>query len=453
LFTKARLRITLLYATLMGLTLVLVAGAIAGLAIQEARHSPPRPHPTPAGGGAPRAPRFGPPAVGIEVPDADNPTFMGGLEREGILSYVLPVQDGAPVSTERSTIPSLPDLPAAQRALAAGDGRYDTISIAQGQVRLYSLPFRKGDQIVAVAQVARSRYFLESSVTRLFLIALGVGAVGLGLTTATGYWLAGRTLRPIARAMERQRAFTSDASHELRTPLSLVRGNAELLTRHPERPIGDYMDVVQDIVDESDRLSRLVSNLLTLARSDEGRLLLACSEVDLSEIGAALVRQFQPMAAMKGLALRADIALGVTAWGDRDRLRELGVILVDNAVRYTQCGEVTVCVAVDGAHAVLSVTDNGPGIAAEHLDRLFERFYRTDSARTTTGGGAGLGLAIARWIAESHGSDIQVDSQVGRGSTFSVRLRLQPHASTAGSEWQRTREPGTDPNHGSRQRQ
>jgi len=107
--------------------------------------------------------------------------------------------------------------------------------------------------------------------------------------------------------------------------------------------------------------------------------------------------------------------------GDADRLRQLGVILLDNAVRYTQAGAVTL--RLTGGHgAILSVSDTGPGIAPEHLPHIFERFYRADPARSSDQGGFGLGLAIARWIAEAHGGRIEVTSAPGRGSTFSVRL-------------------------------
>lgn len=221
--------------------------------------------------------------------------------------------------------------------------------------------------------------------------------------------------------MARQLRFTADASHELRTPLTLIRGNAELLARHPDRPIREYADVVQDIIVESDRLGRLVADLLTLARAGEGRLQLALTDVDLSAVAAALAREFEPLAAAKGLALYAEIAPDVHVRGDADRLRQLGVILLDNAVRYTRAGSVTL--RLTGGHgAVLSVADTGPGITPEHLPYIFERFYRADSARSPEQGGTGLGLAIAHWIVAAHGGHIEVTSAPGRGSTFSVRL-------------------------------
>jgi two-component system, OmpR family, sensor histidine kinase CiaH len=425
-FRRARLRLTLLYIALIGVTLALVAGGILVLGAQQARrtedqslrlraeyvagrpgrpdgHLPPPPSDAGDGGGDPaRKPR---------------------LEEEGILVYELPVRGGRVLSAPPDQpIAGLPSVELAQAALDAGGGRFETLTLEAGEVRVYSLPVQRDGGPVAVVQVARSRYFVDATVTRLLLIVVGVGAVGLLFSAGTGFWLAGRTLRPIATALQRQRDFTADASHELRTPLALVRGNAELLQRHPEQPIGAYGDVVQDIVDEADRLSRLVSDLLTLARADSGHAQLVRRPVDLSALASQVLREAEPLAAAKGLAVRAEIVPGVAVAGDADRLRQLCLILIDNAVRYTTRGGVTLRVAREGQGALLAVVDTGPGIAAEHLPRLFDRFYRTDEARSAEAGGTGLGLAIARWIAEVHGGRISVVSTPGRGSAFTVHL-------------------------------
>ncbi len=344
------------------------------------------------------------------------------LERAGVLGYVLPVDKGQVIPPPPGAFPDLPNVTAATGALMARSGRFTTLSTADGQARLYSLPVLRNGQPVAVVQTARSRYFVETALARVLLAVVGIGAGGLVLSAGAGFWLAGRTLRPIAEAMQRERRFTADASHELRTPLTLIRGNAELLARHPDRPIREYADVVQDIITESDRLGRLVADLLTLARAGEGRLQLAATDVDLSATATALAREFAPLAAAKGLALHAEIAPGVHVHGDPDRLHQLGVILLDNAVQYTRSGAVTL--RLTGGHgAVLTVSDTGPGIAPEHLPHIFERFYRGTAARQMDG--TGLGLAIARWIAEEHGGRIQVDSLPGRGSTFVVWLPAQ----------------------------
>jgi two-component system, OmpR family, sensor histidine kinase CiaH len=284
------------------------------------------------------------------------------------------------------------------------------------------MPVYRNGEAVTVIQVARSRYFVDATIARLLLIVAGAGAVGLIFSAGASFWLAGRTLQPIATALERQRDFTADASHELRTPLALVRGNAELMLRHPEKKIGEYDDVVHDIVDESDRLGRLVSDLLTLARADSGHAQIVRREVDLSGVAAQAVRTIEPLARAKGLTMWEDIAPGIAVSGDTDRLSQLCLILLDNAVRYTLVGTVTLRLTRDGHSAALSVSDTGAGIGAEHLDRLFDRFYRVDQARSTEAGGTGLGLSIAKWIAEVHGGHISVVSTPGAGSTFTVHL-------------------------------
>src|SRR5579871_837520 len=445
-FTRARWHLTLLYAALLGVTVVLVAGAIGVLAVREARSTddrelqirasavaasvPPGPPPQPSGPG----PNFRPP------PDEHGPH----LEERGVLEYVMPVVNGQITPPRDQTLPGLPDNAGALRAMQTGKGQYTTVQVQGSPVRVYSLPVIHDGQTVGIVQVARSQYFVNAAVTRLALISLLAGVIGLVGSAGAGYWLAGRTLRPIAVALQRQREFAGDASHELRTPLTVMLTNAELLTRHPERPLADYQDVVADIIAEIERLSRLVSDLLTLARADQGKAVIAREVVDLSEVGAAVTRQFQPLAAEKGLALELEAESDVTVWGDQDRLQQLAVILVDNAVRYTKAGSVRVRVQSHGHDGVLAVSDTGPGIAAEHLPHIFERFYRTDEARSSEEGGTGLGLALAQWIAESHHGRIEVQSTPGQGSSFTVYLpgarghsRPQPPAALAATASER----------------
>jgi signal transduction histidine kinase len=422
-FTRARLHLTLLYATLLSVTVVLVAGAIGALAVQEARRTDDRelqiraeailttipPGPPPSASGPP------PPGPGEPHPH---------LEGEGLLEYVIPVINGQLFLPPGGPpgLPGLPDITAAEQAAHSGHGIYRTISVEGNQVRLYALPDTRSGHVQGVIEVARSRYFVNAAITDIVLIALIAGAAGLLLSSAAGYWLAGRTLRPIAGALERQRNFAADASHELRTPLTVILTNAELLTLHPERRLADYQDVIGDVIEEIQRLSRLVADLLTLARADQGLAAIAHEPVDLSEVALTVGRQFTSVAAGKGLELRMAAEPGVVVSGDRDRLQQLAVILVDNAVRYTKAGTVELCVQRRGNEALLAVSDSGPGIAPEHLPHLFERFYRTDAARSAEEGGTGLGLALAKWIVDSHRGEIDVISTLGQGSTFTVRF-------------------------------
>lgn len=451
-FRRARLRLTALYIALMGVTLALVAAGILLLGVQQARRTEdqslrlraeslanlvrrPGGPPFVSGQGGPfgggggqgggqGAGQGSPASAGVENPDPGRPPER--IEQQGILDYQLFVQGGRVRERGPGSFAGLPNIAAAQAAVDAGTPRFQTLSLDAGAIRVFSMPVSRDGQPIAVVQVARSQYFVNETVKRLIIVVAGVGSLGLLLSSGAAFWLAGRTLAPIAGALQRQRDFTADASHELRTPLSLVRGNAELLLRHPEKPISEYADAVQDVVDESDRLTRLVTSLLTLARADSGHLKLAHERVDLSGLATGLARDLRPLAEAKGLTLAEEVAPERSVLGDRDRLRELGVILLENAIRYTEAGSVLVRVDSEGSSALMTVSDTGPGIAREHLPRIFERFYRTDAARSTEEGGAGLGLAIAQWIAEAHGGRITVSSTPGAGSAFNVRLPLAP---------------------------
>ncbi|MBI4498448.1 MAG: sensor histidine kinase [Chloroflexi bacterium] len=344
------------------------------------------------------------------------------LEYRGVLAYAIAPDGSQWVALSEETADGLPDLLAAQSARAAGTGQFSALDTAEGQLRLYSLPVQRSGRVIAVVQVARSRYFAAETVSRLLLVVLGAGALGVLVSGAAGYWLAGRAMQPISAALQRQRDFVADASHELRTPLTLLRANAEYLLRHPDRPVAQHRGLVQDILDETDRLSRMVADLLTLARADSGQLEIVRAPVDLAALTTAVAREVQPLAVAKGLELRSEVAPQVVVQGDRDRLRQLVLILADNAIRYTDAGAVTLRVTGTRDHALISVADTGPGIAPERLPLIFERFYRADAARSAGDGGAGLGLPIARWIVEAHGGRLTVASTPGQGTTFTVRL-------------------------------
>ncbi|MCA1599734.1 MAG: cell wall metabolism sensor histidine kinase WalK, partial [Chloroflexi bacterium] len=176
--------------------------------------------------------------------------------------------------------------------------------------------------------------------------------------------------------------------------------------------------------DEAARMGRLVANLLLLARGDEARAI-DRRPVELDVLVLEAARQARAPAAARGVTVALGHEDQATALGDADLLKQLLLNLVDNAIAYTPSGgRVELSLDVDGEWARLSVRDTGPGIPAADVERIFERFYRMDEARTRRSGGAGLGLAIARWIAEAHGGHIAVESVVGRGSTFTLVLPL-----------------------------
>jgi signal transduction histidine kinase len=223
----------------------------------------------------------------------------------------------------------------------------------------------------------------------------------------------------IQTALDAQRRFVADASHELRTPLTTIRSNADLIWRRSDIAPQDHQEAVHDIVEESERMSRLVQRLLVLARADAGQHL-ELNPVDLSGISRDVVRQAQAVYPNRRLEL-VNGSL-VEATGNADALKQLLWILIDNAAKYTSDGgRIGVHLTQPDSRSIrLAVEDDGTGIPAEHLGHIFERFYRADGARS--GDGAGLGLAIAQWIVREHGGTVAAGNNPDGGASFTVSL-------------------------------
>jgi heavy metal sensor kinase len=225
-------------------------------------------------------------------------------------------------------------------------------------------------------------------------------------------------------AFERQKQFTSDASHELRTPLAVMRGEIELALRRERRP-EEYQQTLASALEEVVRLSRLVEDLLMLARADAGRVELHCEPVELRELCANITDYISPLAEQRAQTLRFDAPdTTVTIHADQQRIKQLLLNLLDNAIKYTgEGGAITLTLKAENHEAILTVTDTGRGIPTEDLPHVFERFFRR-SAKTAdrTASGSGLGLSIVKWIVDAHAGQIDVQSESGRGTTFAVRL-------------------------------
>lgn len=231
-------------------------------------------------------------------------------------------------------------------------------------------------------------------------------------------------IQRLEKAFKRQRQFTGDASHELRTPLTVIQAEATLALEK-ERPASEYRQSLDLVSHEAKHMSRVIDQLLTLARADSGNEHLLLEEIELRDLLVDLSVDAEILCRDKGLEFRLEPMGSVRVKGDRARLRELFLNLLGNAIRYTPSGgTVSLSLTRDGDTAVAAVTDTGIGIPEKDIPLIFERFYRVDKARARQEGGAGLGLAICRHIAEVHGGAIKVESHVGTGSTFSVWLPI-----------------------------
>lgn len=235
-------------------------------------------------------------------------------------------------------------------------------------------------------------------------------------------------LARLQTAFERQRQFVADASHELRTPLTIVNlETSRALAAH--RSQKEYERALGVIHSENEFMSHLVNDLLTLARMDNGQVLLEKSPIDLSDVAVDAIERLTSLAVRKDVRLEAGDLPEARIFGDRQSLLQMVSNLIENAIKYTDGDEkiVRVETGTKDSHAWIRVSDNGPGIAPEHLPHLFDRFYRVDQARTRAmddgaepSAGSGLGLSIIQWIAQAHGGQVHVDSTPGNGSRFEV---------------------------------
>ena len=257
----------------------------------------------------------------------------------------------------------------------------------------------------------------------LFLLC----AVCIILAAGGGYYMAAKNIKPLEILFAREHEFAADASHELRTPLTVLSLGVESLQNDDESKLSGFaQEVLRDMQHETKYMSRLIEALLTLARGDEENKPLARAKVDLTGVAVKVCNKMRPLAAKKGLELEyaAGDAPQVFILGDKNKMEQLLIIFIDNAIKYSESGTITVTVDADSMHAVIKVMDEGIGISESDVQKIFERFYRVDKARSRAAGGFGLGLNIARIIVVRHGGTVSVKPRSPHGSIFTVRLPL-----------------------------
>ena len=378
-------------------------------------------------------------------------------------------------------IESVPALaPRVLNAAFADREQFERIHANGTSYRFFVQSIHHRGEIVGAVAVGRSEAEINALLVRLRILGLAGLVVALVAAWAGGTFLAARALRPVdlitraaeqigaedlslrlehrgvddelgrltsafngmidrlERAFQRQQRFTADASHELRTPLAVIRSLAEIALTSPRDEAYDTK-TYSSICEESERLTRLVESLLTLARADEGHLPMLVG-VDLDEVAMDAAARIVERARRQNVTLSIVPSDGSEVRGDSSLLTQLVLNLLDNALRHTSGGgRITLSVAPADDGVTLAVTDTGSGIPAENLPRLFERFYRVDQARSRSVGGFGLGLAICEWIARVHDGKLTVESEVGVGTTFRLWLP-QPTSTTRAGPLETARE-------------
>jgi|WetSurMetagenome_2_1015567.scaffolds.fasta_scaffold41762_3 two-component system, OmpR family, sensor kinase len=476
-----RLRLTLFYTAILAFTLIAfssilyvsqtratyasiktnLAGQVTGF-VRAIEHAP------------------GPPPGQAETAPAPSSLPLGKPIVMDLSSSTLPGRWTQTRSIAGTVMGQTPDLsgmtlPLSTKGLEAvqsGSDWYETAQVDNEPLLIYSLPHTTQTGVTVIVQVAFPIAQPQQSLNALRLVLIVGSSLAILAAFALGWVLAGTALRPIQRitqtaqaigaernfgrrvehkgpadevgqlavtfnvmlaelesgyrqledALYSQRRFVADASHELRTPLTTVRGNIELLRREPPIAAGERADIVADTTEEVDRLIRLVNELLVLARADAGQTLRA-DPIPVQALVEDVCRQSKLLT--PNTRIQCEAPADVLVQGDRDALKQVLLILVDNALVHTPAGTpVTLTASAADARIVFSVCDSGPGIAPEALPHIFERFYRGQASRT--GRGAGLGLSIAKELVEAQGGTITVESQLGRGSTFTITLPSAP---------------------------
>ncbi len=351
-------------------------------------------------------------------------------------------------------------------------------------LRMMTLPVIENGHMARIIQVASSLEDVEDALRTLFIILVITVPSALLVASLGGQFLANQALKPVdhitqtARMITSQnlnqrikslkvkdeisrlietfnemisrldqsfhqvKQFSSDASHELKTPLTILKGEVEVALRK-ERTSQEYEQILRSNLEEINRMSKIVDNLLLLARTETGEIQLFKEEVNLSQIVSEVVTQLTKFARAKDLQIVAtNHSEDIHLYGDALRIRQLLLNLIENSIKYTEPGG-SISVSLDENAPLylpgeeekpcdgvkLVVSDTGIGIAQEDQERIFSRFFRVDKARSREQGGSGLGLSICRWIVEAHQGEISVESELGKGSRFIVKLPIHPYHS------------------------
>ncbi|MBL0385676.1 sensor histidine kinase [Tumebacillus sp. ITR2] len=368
------------------------------------------------------------PQGGGRVPDVQEPT--GGTQ---VFLYVTDTKGNLVYSQERSQGLSAHILPQLNHWVPdQGNVRVMTISrvLRHGEDMLLLVSGRaiyRNGLLTGVLYTGNDvSFYWEVFKGLLKVLLILIGVFGL-LAAFFGQRMAARAMVPIKSSYYKQQQFVADASHELRTPLTVLKSSIDVIELEDGDNLSEFSQtVLADMKDEVHSMSKLVADLLTLARTDSGAVELYVQTFDLADTAQHVVRLRKTLAQEKEIDLSLQASSDLMMTGDAERIKQLLVILLDNALAYTpEGGRISVSVSTENRAHVLRVSDTGMGIPLEEQERIFERFYRVEEARSRVTGGTGIGLAIAKWIVEAHRGTISVQSTPGAGSLFTAKFPVR----------------------------
>lgn len=295
------------------------------------------------------------------------------------------------------------------------------------KVMIASQGIYDGESLIGTIYVGRDITSYYDILETYLLVLFGMGSAFLIMTYLAGHAMAGKAMEPIYKSFNRQKQFTADASHELRTPLTVLMASVDAVASDSDSSISPFAkQVLADMKDEIQKTSKIVSDLLTLARADAEVQQLYREVFNVSSVTTDVIRSLHNLATKRNICIKHAVEIDMEIFADKNRFYQLVYILLDNAIKYSRPNGRVLLTAklLNGKSFILSVKDQGIGIAPEHQAHIFERFYREDKnrIRENDGGGAGLGLSIAKWIVEAHGGNIKVKSEAGVGTEFIVEL-------------------------------
>lgn len=379
------------------------------------------------------------------------------------------IYDGSGNVGSRSKNIDASKFPLTQQAYAdalKGENSFETFYLAGNHpIRVITMPVLRVGKLVNLVQVGTSLEAVHETLRNLRIFLITTVPLVLLLATLFGRFLARRSLLPVAKitqtardigggadlskrisvpkvqdeigqlaktfnnmmdrlenSFSQIRQFSSDASHELRTPLTVLKGQNELILNKPRSP-EEYQEVISSNLEEINYMSKVLEDLFTLSKSDENQVQLDCRPIDLKVVIDEVCKHAELLAGQKNIEIVIAFLESVQINGDPVRLRQMIWNILDNAIKYTPPGgQLRISLEEEKEHAFVTVKDTGIGIPEEHLPHIFDRFYRVDRARSRDEGGSGLGLSICRHIVEAHKGHIEVESKLGMGAKFKIRL-------------------------------